>query len=233
VQFPDAVVPIWRDCVNLLADDHPARADVFALLNHPAHMSMDLARSRAVIGAIELTDASGWALRTSVGAERIPGLDFTDGERTVAGYVIDNGPGLLAGNVRDQIYLGQRLSPPARDTAPPDQVSSIAESLRSALTHFHDPIVLADNPLAEGAGVSARAGSVQELVRSSLDAAYGPSSARNPMRQAIERGYLDPSGGHERAMADLHVARSTYFRMLKKARDQLAAAVALRPRSGR
>jgi hypothetical protein len=60
-------------------------------------------------------------------------------------------------------------------------------------------------------------------VLDALDAAFGPSPADTILRAALEHTYLDADGGPVRAMARLHVSRSTLYRHLKRARARLAA----------
>ena len=55
---------------------------------------------------------------------------------------------------------------------------------------------------------------MRTALREAADAAFGQSDPEQAMRRMIERAYFDPQGGHRRAMAEQHLARSSYFRRL-------------------
>jgi hypothetical protein len=99
-------------------------------------------------------------------------------------------------------------------------------AVRDALREFHDPVALAANPLAEGSDVARRAEFVRARLTAALPTAFGRSASEQRLRRLIERSYLDPTGGHRRAMSEAHLSRSTYYRRLGEATARLQAAVA-------
>ncbi|WP_370249627.1 AAA family ATPase [Nocardioides sp.] len=100
------------------------------------------------------------------------------------------------------------------------------EEVRRVLRGFHRPTELAASPLATGVGVEPRAESVRALVRSAADRAFGDTEVERELRGVLETGYLDPEGGHTRAMRRLALTRATYYRRLAEATDRLAAVLA-------
>ena len=82
--------------------------------------------------------------------------------------------------------------------------------------------MLAASPLAHGLRAAERVESVRALLRSAVAAEFGTSSAERLLRTVLERGYLDPEGGHERAALELNVSRATYFRRLATASERIS-----------
>ncbi|HEX5620795.1 MAG TPA: ATP-binding protein [Solirubrobacteraceae bacterium] len=104
-----------------------------------------------------------------------------------------------------------------------DPVSGVdAEAVREALRALHVPAALAASPLARGSGMRERAESVRSLIVEAVEHAFGGTSDEQLLKQILVRGYLDPAPSHERAAAELHVSRSTYFRRLRLAADRVA-----------
>jgi hypothetical protein len=95
--------------------------------------------------------------------------------------------------------------------------------VRDAFRVLHQPVALAAHPLATGDTVAERAESVRALLVAAVDAAFGDSEAERVQRAVLELGYLDPQGGHARAMHALHLSRTTYFRRLREATARVAA----------
>jgi hypothetical protein len=218
-------VLIYRECVDLTAGT-PGSSDatsheVLALLNYPAALVTELPYCSLMYGAIPVDDHAGLALREVIGARPRSDLTIQDGERTLTTVMLNVGPQLQVGQARDMIYEEQGLVP--RSTEAAIAAANTGEALRAALQNFHDPVALAANPLAEGAGVAERAESVRARLRSALETVFGTSEDERRARQLIERAYLDPTGGHRPAMAEQHLTRSTYFRRLAEARDRLDA----------
>ena len=98
-----------------------------------------------------------------------------------------------------------------------------ADVVRFLLRNFHNPTILAASQLARGSEVAERAESVRQLFRDLIDRAFGHSTAERALRRVLEVGYLEPDGGHARAMRRLHLSRTTYFRRLREATDRLTA----------
>jgi hypothetical protein len=149
----------------------------------------------------------------SVGYRHVPELDVQDGERAVRCFVCDLGPGGTIGILRDAVYRDLGLSPPPH--VPPDQLA--ATIVRDALRAFRTPGALATSPLARGTRVDERAASMRRLLLGAVDRAFGDSADERLQRAVIQRGYLDPDGGHSVAQLELHLARSAYFRRLADA----------------
>jgi hypothetical protein len=97
-----------------------------------------------------------------------------------------------------------------------------ADAVRDALRSFHDPVALAASPLGRGMKSEERAESVRELLREAVDSTFGDSPDQRLLRAAVQRGYLDPAGGHSRAMLELNVSRTTYFRRLADGSERVA-----------
>jgi len=104
------------------------------------------------------------------------------------------------------------------------------EDVRTALRRYHRPLDLAANPMAPPAGTPAeRAATVRAELQRAVEEGFGESIDERLLAATIRHGYLDPSGGHERAALELNVSRATYFRKLREACDRVAeAAVAAR-----
>ena len=58
-------------------------------------------------------------------------------------------------------------------------------------------------------------------MEDALVEAFGPTEPDQLLRRAIERTYLDPDGGHGIAQRELHMSRSSFYRHLQRARQQL------------
>lgn len=104
-----------------------------------------------------------------------------------------------------------------------DTGSVSSDAVRDVLRDFHQPVALAASPLAIGTDPEERAESVRRLVRDVVARTFGHSKAEQALQRVVEIGYLDPAGGHAKAMHRLHLSRTTYFRRLREATDRLAA----------
>lgn len=218
----DGTVLLWRDAIDLTAAGHPEGASpVAALLNSAAARLCGTPNVRCFYGAVDAASPAARRMSAAIGAVHLPELDVQDGERRVECHVLDHGPGGLVATARTLVYRDLGLPPPAaRPDAPPG-----VETVRDALRAFHDPLTLAASPLARGADGAARATSVRTLLRQAVGAAFGDSPDELLQRRILERGYLDPDGGHTRAALELHLSRTTYFRRLAAAADRVATYV--------
>lgn len=215
----DGSVLLWRDAFDLTAGEHPeGGSPVTALLNSAASMLCGIPNVRCFYGAVDASSPAARRLSAAIGAVRVPELDVADGERTVECHVLDHGPGGLIGTARALVYRDLGLPPPA----PVPDAGPGADAVRDALRAFHDPVALAASPLARGAGAAARAESVRALLRAATAAAFGDSDDERLQRRIVERGYLDPDGGHGRAAHELRLSRTTYFRRLATASARVA-----------
>jgi hypothetical protein len=93
-----------------------------------------------------------------------------------------------------------------------DDRAWIADALRS----FHDDDAL--RALTGGEPSAARTS-----VRTAIERAFGDDDGEEALlRRALEMTYLDPSGGHSAAQRELFMSRSSFYRLLQKARRVLA-----------
>ena len=151
-----------------------------------------------------------------LGYQEIPELRRSDGERELQTMWSDFGPEGVPGQMYAIILAEQEAEAPAATT------SSDGLALLAAVRSFHDDAVLAASPLAPPDGSEPdRAAAVRARVGDALEAAFGPSEADRLLRRAIERTYLDPDGGHGIAQRELHMSRSSFYRHLQRARQQL------------
>jgi hypothetical protein len=124
-------------------------------------------------------------------------------------------------------------------TAAPPPVSALSResfetSVRQALRHLSDPILLAGNPLVEslavrtlapkGASAKERAACLNRLLTSQIDALRGTPRG-NAQHRVIFAAYVSPAGKHERAARDLGISYSTFRRLLAAATHHLVAAL--------
>jgi hypothetical protein len=151
--------------------------------------------------AIHADDDQAAEWTAHLGSEPRTGLRASVGSAQLATWVLD---------------LGQGERPRLPDRPPVD-----AAALRAALRDFHQPVLLATHPLAQGASVGARVDSVRSRIEAAVDAAFGQSPTERLYRQVLRRGYLDPDAGTQVAQHELHLARSTFFRRVAEAIDRL------------
>ncbi len=123
-----------------------------------------------------------------------------------------------------------RAEPAWRPGAPaPAHEAADASAVREALRSLRLPHLLARSPLAAGEGIAQRAESVRALIRAAVDDAFGDTHDELLLRRVLVRGYLDPAPSHERAAAELHLSRSSYFRRLRVASERVADTLAGKP----
>lgn len=149
------------------------------------------------------------------GYREVTELRRDDGTRTLRTWTTDMGPDGVVGQLRTIVRAEQGRPATAPATAHGAQV--VIDALRS----FHDDDVLARSPLAAGAGPEA----ARRAVVAMLDRAFGPGPTDVALRATLEHTYIDPDGGPVRAMARLHMSRSSLYRHLQRARAQLGAAI--------
>jgi hypothetical protein len=222
--IPDGNVLIWRDSVDLGASAEGSSASpVVAILNKAAMLRSGLVNQRWSYLPIDPASPVAAAFARAVGARHEPSLDIhTHTGRRVECHILDHGEGGVLGMTRDAVYRELGLSPPARvDAAPPPRAADF-EDVREALRVLHQPLALAASPLATGATPDERAASVGALITTAVASVFGDSFDETLLRRIIERGYLDPQGGHELAALELNVSRATYFRRLRRACDRVA-----------
>ena len=151
-----------------------------------------------------------------LGYQDVPELRRNDHERELTTIRTDFGPDGAVGQVYGLILMEQQS-----EAAAPTSAGAIA--LIAALRSFQDDESLAASALAPADGDrAAKAEAVRSIVVAAIDGAFDGSTADQQLRLAIERAYLDPDGGHGVAQRELHMSRSSFYRHLQKARQQLA-----------
>lgn len=216
---PDGDVLLLRDGSDLIREpDAEPTSPIVSAANYASVLGSGLRSVRFMYATTDPADRQIHEFLLAMGYERQPILDVSDGSRAVPCYVVDWGPGGVVRFVRDLVYHDLGMAPPP--TAGPKEIA--AASVRDGLRTFHDPIALAANPLARGRGAEQRAASVQQTLCAAVAGAFGDAADERLQRAAIERGYLDPDGGHVIAMQELNFSRTTYFRRLAAAADRVA-----------
>lgn len=184
-------------------DDPFVQAEVSRIGNATAIARSGFASPRyayVTSGADEVPDLAG------LGYVEDPALQRADDERALTTIVGDFGPTGMIGRCHEIILAEQAAEPAAGD----GDGAWLAEALRC----FHD-----DETLATVAGRPAT--EARADVERALDAAFGPSKEDGELRRALQRTYLDLDGGHSVAQRELFMSRSSYYRFLQRARQQL------------
>ncbi|MEV4421935.1 AAA family ATPase [Patulibacter sp. NPDC049589] len=218
VRAPGGDALLLREAGVLSPDaDRAEEAAVVATGNHAVIRAAGLTTARWAYVGLDPVDAGRMAMLEAIGYERVPHLDPADDGGLVC-FVRDFGPGGAASWIRDLVYHGVGLAPASH------QLTSTMDpgTVRDALRGFHDATALSVNPLARGIGLTERAATVRARIEQASRAAFGDSAEERLQAQVLRRGYLDPDGGHARAMLELHMSRTTYFRRLARATDRVA-----------
>jgi hypothetical protein len=151
-----------------------------------------------------------------LGYQEVTELRRSDDERELQTIMADFGPEGVPGQMYALVLAEQQAEAPASTTNP------LGSALLGAVRSFHDDAALAAGPLAPPDGTEpAKAAAVRAQVEDALVVSFGESEQDQRLRQAIERTYLDPDGGHGIAQRELHMSRSSFYRHLQKARQQL------------
>jgi hypothetical protein len=223
--IPDGNVLLWRDTVDLtVSPNGNAASPVLAILNTAAMLRCGLTNQRWSYLPIDPDNPVAVGFSAAVGAVHEPSLDIvTHTGRRVECHILDHGVSGVLGGTRDVVYRELGLAPPsdAGAAAPPPRPADF-EDVREALRVLHQPLALAASPLATGATAPERAASVRAMIEAAVANVFGDSVDETLLRRIIERGYLDPQGGHELAALELNVSRATYFRRLRRACDRVA-----------
>lgn len=152
----------------------------------------------------------------AMGHQIRPELTVIDGEDTRLCYVMDHGEGGMAGNTWRLLYqdigLTQSSKLPSVD---------VSEGLREALRNFHDPVLLALNPLARGTSAQSRADDLRSRVVAAVDSVFARGAEDELLRSVIERTFLDPDASPQHAIRTLPISRSTYYRRVDEALARL------------
>jgi hypothetical protein len=213
---PHGNVVIWRESHDLVAvRGGESSAEVNAILNLPGHLRDELASVQVLYGVVDSRDQLRRDISARVGAMHMTELDVQDGDRNLEVHVVDHGDGGLVGALRGLVHAEQGLpiaiTPRSREAA-----------VRAALRQFHDSAALAASPLAHGTSDRERAESVRAALLDGVERAFPPG---DPGRTLLQRAYLDPDGGHHRAMGEALMSRTSYFRRLGEAINRLVTAL--------
>jgi hypothetical protein len=219
---PEGDALLLRDGSDLVRErDSGATSPIVSAANFASVLGSGLRSVRYMYATTDPEDRQVHEFLLAFGYRRVPELDVEDGDRVVRSYVVDWGPGGVVRACRDLVYLDLGMKPPAAS----EGAELPSDAIRGALRSFHDPIALAVSPLARGRTGEQRSASVRKLLRQATAAAFGDSPEQRLQREAIERGYLDPDGGHAAAMHELSISRTTYFRRLAEASERVTSYV--------
>lgn len=149
-----------------------------------------------------------------LGYGEVPELRRSDGERSLLTICSDFGPDGFVGRLYSIILAEQQ--------APEAATSGRAAALVDGLRGYLDDATMASSPLGSGHGEE-RVRTARAEVRGAVERSFADTPADRLLREALERTYLTPGGGHGTAQRELHMSRSSFFRHLQRAREQLVA----------
>jgi hypothetical protein len=237
-EHPDAEVLLWRDSIDFVGHGE-ITSPVLSILNTAAILRSGLDNPRWSYIPIDADNPAAVAFAKAVNTTHLEHLDVQIEEKVVECHQVDHSDAGLLGGMRAAVYgelglgapgpvrlggdleaLGAAVLAAEEANAPREPVT--ADVVRDALRSLHQPLELAASPLARGATPDERAASVRAEVEDAVANAFGDSPDEQLLRAIVQRGYLDPSGGHERAADELHVSRATYFRRLRVASGRVA-----------
>ena len=222
--YPDGNVILWRDSLDLTADEKGnIGSRVLAIQNTAAIMRSGLVNPRISYLPIDPENVAASQFALNIGARHVPELDMVKGGRPHQCHLLDHGEGGIIGGQRNTVYWELGLPTPEPDKRPSGVAPSVThDSVKALARHLDRPLELAASPLASGSTPDERAESVRELFREAVDGAFGESADEQLLRTIAERGCLTRSVGHESLADELNVSRATYFRRLRQASERLA-----------
>jgi hypothetical protein len=207
---------VFRQAVDLT---HRSGANVTSLLGLAGILNSGLANPAAAYLPIVRGDVAAEAFSAACGARPIDELVVERAGVRVECHHLDYGPGGLLAFQHAEVYRELGLPAPAE--------LPTVEDVRQALRHLGTPALLARGPLAPATGTDAeRAAAVRDRLATAIDETFGDSADDRELRAALVRGYLDPGASHDRAAAELGLARAAYFRRLRAAVTRVAAHIA-------
>ncbi|HWI71205.1 MAG TPA: hypothetical protein VNT55_04565, partial [Baekduia sp.] len=235
---PGEEVLIWRDSIDFVGHGE-ITSPVLSILNTAAILRSGLDNPRWSYIPIDATNPAAVAFAQAVNTKHLEHLDAHVEDRVVQCHQIDHSEAGMLGGMRAAVYgeLGLGAPGPVRlrgdletlgkaviaaEEASATREPVTLEVVRDALRSLHQPLELAASPLARGATPDERAASVRAEVEDAVANAFGNSPDEQLLRSIVQRGYLDPTGSHERAADELHVSRATYFRRLRTASARVA-----------
>jgi hypothetical protein len=203
---------IWRNATDLTPDGR-----VQPLLGGGGLLVSGAPNPRYLYLPIDPAHERAVAFSRSLGGRHLPQLDVDHGEGPTECHVVDVGP---AGVLGAQLAAVLRETGPSTTTSVPPR-SVDPEDVRTALRSWDRPDQLARSPLATGATAAERVASVQTLVRGAAAAAFGMSPSEQALRDVFTSGLLERTTSHEQVAAELHLSRSSYFRLLGTATQRV------------
>ncbi|HWH96160.1 MAG TPA: hypothetical protein VNT03_20020, partial [Baekduia sp.] len=228
---------LWRDSIDFVGHGDIS-SPVLSILNTAAILRSGLMNPRWSYIPIDAANPAAVAFARAVNTTHLERLDVHFEDKVVQCHQVDHSDDGLLGGVRAAVYGELGLGAPGpvmlgADAAPlasatfEDDVATVRgpvtrEVVRDALRALHQPLELAASALASGATTEQRATSVRAEIEDAVANAFGDSPDEQLLRRIVQRGYLDPSGSHERAADELHVSRATYFRRLRTASQRVA-----------
>jgi hypothetical protein len=221
---PDGNVILWRDSLDLTADEKGnIGSRVLAIQNTAAIMRSGLVNPRISYLPIDPENVAAVQFALNIGARHVPELDTVKGGRPHECHLLDHGEGGIIGGQRNTVYWELGLPTPEPDERPSGVAPSVThDSVKALARHLDRPLELAASALATGSTPDERAESVRALFREAVDGAFGESADEQLLRRIAERGCLTRSIGHEALADELNVSRATYFRRLRQASERLA-----------
>jgi hypothetical protein len=225
--FDDPVLGPWLDHAHQAADGHAViwrnatdltpNGRVQPLLGGGGLLVSGAPNPRYLYLPIDPAHRGAVAFSRSLGGVHVPQLDVDHGEGPTECHVVDVGP---AGVLGAQLAAVLLETGPSTTTMVPSR-SIDPEDVRGALRSWDRPDQLARSPLARGVTAAERVASVQTLVRDAAQAAFGMSPSERALRDVLTSGLLERATSHEQVAAELHLSRSSYFRLLGTATQRV------------
>lgn len=209
-------VVIFRDSI-LLSD--VAGRGVRGAMHLASIMRSDASNPRYLYLAVGTDQADRFGpFLTAIAADELPDLRVALGGRDMGCFLVDLGPRGVLDASRVQILneLGQGPSPFDGRALRADS-SQLREQLERAVRNYHRPDLLAVSPLVTGGTADERVARIRAAIVAAVDATFGESDRERRLRDALNRAYFDPAHNHDRAALDMHVSRTTYFRLVRTA----------------
>lgn len=194
----------------VLPPDQPAELTRFA--NAVSVLGCGLRNPR-----FDLVNEIGWTdemreLTAGYGYQEIPALRRQVGGRELRTWFSDSGEGGLAGMLFDTVA--------AENGVAPGSYADRSAVLLDALDAYTDDSALTAIAASLGEQDPDSVAFLRHRVRRAVTDAL---AGRDDLHALVDLRYLKPGNGHAETMKRLFLSRSSYFRMLRQARDLIAA----------
>jgi hypothetical protein len=203
---------IWRNATDLTGDGR-----VQQIVGGGGLLVSGTPNPRFLYLPIDPAHEAAVAFSAALGGRHEPELDVDHGEGPTQCHIVDLGPGGM---------LGKQLSAVLDELGPTTSRGIDASAVRQALRDWDRPDRLARSALATGADPGDRVTSVRDLITRGIDEAFGTGPGEQQLREVLLSGVVHRTVAHEQVAADLHLSRSTYFRLLRFASERLEAYLA-------